>query len=100
MQQPNNILLAIQPSDARDGNTHWVSSSMDSAGYQQNAEVLVEDLKVVIDKSKRHFNPKYRAKVCVHVLVAARALVWLPRATTKLTHFLSAFPKDLLMQGG
>jgi hypothetical protein len=49
-------------SDARDGNTHWVSSSMDSADHQQNAEVLLEDLKVVIDKSKRHFNPKYRAK--------------------------------------
>jgi poly(3-hydroxybutyrate) depolymerase len=49
-------------SDARDGNTHWVSSSMDSVGHQQNAEVLLEDLKVVIDKSKRHFNPKYRAK--------------------------------------
>ncbi|KAH8973918.1 hypothetical protein BDL97_01G073400 [Sphagnum fallax] len=87
-------------SDARDGNTHWVSSSMDSAGHQQNAEVLLEDLKVVIDKSKRHFNPKYRAKVCAHVLAATRALVWLPQATTKLTHFLSAFPKDLLMQGG
>ncbi|CAM6005967.1 unnamed protein product [Sphagnum balticum] len=87
-------------SDARDGNTHWVSSSMDSAGYQQNAEVLLEDLKVVIDKSKCHFNPKYQAKVCVHVLAAAWALVWLPQATTKLTHFLSAFPKDLLMQGG
>jgi len=36
--------------------------------------------------------------VCAHVLAAARALVWLPQATTKLTHFLSAFPKDLLMQ--
>ncbi|CAK9275553.1 unnamed protein product [Sphagnum jensenii] len=32
-------------SDARDGNTHWVSSSMDGAGPQQKAEVLLKDLK-------------------------------------------------------
>ncbi len=50
-------------SDARDGNTHWVSSSMDGAGPQQKAEVLLKDLKVVIDKSKCHFNQNTDPKV-------------------------------------
>jgi hypothetical protein len=36
--------------------------------------VLLEDLKVVIDKSKRHFNPKYRAKGELWFWVDSRVL--------------------------
>jgi hypothetical protein len=63
MQQPDNILLAIPPWMQIGGNTHWVSSSMDSASPQQNAEVLLEDLKVIINKSKHHFNQNTNPKV-------------------------------------
>lgn len=62
---------------------------------------LVEVLRIVVENSKQHFNPKYRSQVCEYIIVAASTLVVIYEVPfSKLLHFLSSFPREFIVSGG
>lgn len=62
---------------------------------------LVEVLRLVVENSKQHFNPKYRSQVCEYIIVAASALVVVYEVPfDKFLHFLSSFPREFIVSGG
>ncbi|XP_020081314.1 uncharacterized protein LOC109704964 isoform X3 [Ananas comosus] len=58
-------------------------------------EDVLDALGVVIERSKQHFNPNYRLKVCQQVLKAASALINITDVPLDLLlHFLSSVPRE------
>eukprot|EP00897_Mesotaenium_endlicherianum_P004310 jgi/Mesen1/3907/ME000208S02925 len=71
----------------------------ESHGYDEDR--LLEVLRDVVEDAKRHFNPKYRAKISGHVLVAASALLRPPRMSVPaVAHLLSVMPPSLVAPTG
>ncbi|KAJ0961816.1 hypothetical protein J5N97_029644 [Dioscorea zingiberensis] len=69
-------------------------SSQENPLSSRTAEVL-DVLGVVVERSKQHFNPRYRLRVCEQVLKVASSVICIGDAPTDiLLHFLSNVPRE------
>ncbi|XP_065031327.1 uncharacterized protein LOC103970039 isoform X1 [Musa acuminata AAA Group] len=62
---------------------------------------LLDSLGIIIERSKQHFNPNYRLKVCAHVLKAASSLINIVEVQLDLLlHFISTVPREFTDHAG
>jgi len=60
-----------------------------------NTEDLLEALWILSERSKHHFNPKYRLKVCEQVIKAAVSLISAAEIPlNRLLYFISTIPRE------
>nr|ABF93471.1 RNA methyltransferase, TrmH family protein, expressed [Oryza sativa Japonica Group] len=60
-----------------------------------NIEDLLDALMILCEKSKQHFNPKYRLKVCEQVMKATTSLISAAEIPlNQLLYFISAIPRE------
>lgn len=60
-----------------------------------NATALLDALWILSERSKQHFNPKYRLKVCEQVIKAAASLISAADIPlTQLLNFISTIPRE------
>ncbi|KAH9305250.1 hypothetical protein KI387_009654, partial [Taxus chinensis] len=62
---------------------------------------LIEVLRLLVESSKQHFNPKYRSQACDHIMVAALVQVEIYEVPfNKLLYFLTSFPREYIVSNG
>ncbi|XP_020577528.1 LOW QUALITY PROTEIN: uncharacterized protein LOC110022769 [Phalaenopsis equestris] len=62
-----------------------------------SAVELLDALRIVISRSKQHYNPNYRLQVCEQILKAASSLIIINDVSLEVfLHFLSAFPREFI----
>ncbi|KAG9452528.1 hypothetical protein H6P81_005432 [Aristolochia fimbriata] len=62
---------------------------------------LLDALRVVVERSKHHFNPNYRLRVCDQVVEAAASVTCAFKVQPDvLLHFISALPREFTDYGG
>ncbi|XP_059657675.1 uncharacterized protein LOC132304137 isoform X2 [Cornus florida] len=77
-----------------------VESDPGSSSHSAKTD-LVEDLRYVIETSKRHFNSNYRLRVCEKVLEAAASVICASELSLEiLLHFISILPREFTDYGG
>uniref|UniRef100_A0A0E0K7H1 tRNA (guanosine(18)-2'-O)-methyltransferase TARBP1 n=1 Tax=Oryza punctata TaxID=4537 RepID=A0A0E0K7H1_ORYPU len=65
------------------------------AHTEVNTEDLLDVLMILCEKSKQHFNPKYRLKVCEQVMKATTSLISAAEIPlNQLLYFISAIPRE------
>ncbi|XP_039141325.1 uncharacterized protein LOC120278662 [Dioscorea cayenensis subsp. rotundata] len=81
-------------------NDYTISGIKEAESSQENplssrAAELLDVLGVVVERSKQHFNPRYRLRVCEQVLKAATSVISICDVPTDiLLHFLSNVPRE------
>ncbi|KAH7425675.1 hypothetical protein KP509_11G065800 [Ceratopteris richardii] len=96
--------VASTPADEKDNTTSTADVSLNSDRQSVTAPLtisVIDSLGVLVEESKKHFNPKYRLKVCYHLLRAARSVVMLQELPyRKFFWFLSLFPLEFIGSRG
>ncbi|XP_028552833.1 uncharacterized protein LOC110107437 isoform X3 [Dendrobium catenatum] len=62
-----------------------------------SAVELLDAFKILISRTKQHYNPNYRLQVCEQILKAASSLINIHDLSLEVfLHFLSAFPREFI----
>ncbi|KAH0448169.1 hypothetical protein IEQ34_021969 [Dendrobium chrysotoxum] len=73
-----------------------VDSTSNNAVHCSAVELL-DAFKILITRSKQHYNPNYRLQVCEQILKAASLLINIHDLSLEVfLHFLSAFPREFI----
>uniref|UniRef100_A0A1D1XU92 tRNA (guanosine(18)-2'-O)-methyltransferase TARBP1 n=2 Tax=Anthurium amnicola TaxID=1678845 RepID=A0A1D1XU92_9ARAE len=82
--------------------SHQMEQVVNQEGHMHNTNLeLLDALGIIVERSKQHFNPKYRLEVCERVLDATSSVICACCMPLEmLFHFLSTLPREFTDIGG